>query len=80
MHIGSQITSPKPFTEAVAKMAPLASELRDKYGIEFFSIGGGIGIVYDPALESGGEHWWQAQAGEKEHPDDRGLRGSRRRC
>jgi diaminopimelate decarboxylase len=65
MHIGSQITSPKPFTEAVAKMAPLASELRDKYGIEFFSIGGGIGIVYDPALESGGEHWWQAQAGAK---------------
>ena len=62
MHIGSQITSPKPFAEAVAKMAPLVSRLKDKYGIEFFSFGGGIGIVYNEALESGGEKWWQEQA------------------
>lgn len=61
MHIGSQITSPKPFAEAVAKIAPLVSSLKDKYGIEFFSFGGGIGIVYDPALESGGEGWWADQ-------------------
>jgi len=65
MHIGSQITSAKPFTEAVAKMAPVVSELQDKYGLEFFSIGGGIGIVYDPALESGGAEWWKEQAGAK---------------
>jgi diaminopimelate decarboxylase len=64
MHIGSQITSPKPFAEAVAKMAPLVSKLQDKYGIEFFSFGGGIGIVYNEALESGGEAWWKNQAGE----------------
>ena len=63
MHIGSQITTPKPFMEAVAKMAPMVSELQEKYGIEFFSIGGGIGIVYDPALESGNEAWWKDQAG-----------------
>src|ERR1700722_8741148 len=63
MHIGSQITTPKPFMEAVAKMAPMVSVLQEKYGIEFFSIGGGIGIVYDPALESGGEAWWKDQAG-----------------
>lgn len=65
MHIGSQITTPAPFAEAVKKMAPLVSGLREKYGIEFFSIGGGIGIVYDPALESGEQAWWnrQAQAG-----------------
>ena len=62
MHIGSQITSPKPFAEAVAKIAPLASELQEKYGIEFLSIGGGIGIVYNPALESGDKAWW-------DHPD-----------
>lgn len=62
MHIGSQITSPRPFVEAVNKMAPLVSDLQQKYGIEFFSIGGGIGIVYDPALESGGETWWKGQA------------------
>lgn len=62
MHIGSQITSPKPFAEAVAKMAPLVSTLKSKYGIEFFSFGGGIGIVYDPALESGGAQWWTDNA------------------
>jgi diaminopimelate decarboxylase len=62
MHIGSQITSPKPFAQAVAKMAPLVSTLKEKYGIEFFSFGGGIGIVYDAALESGGEEWWERQA------------------
>jgi len=65
MHIGSQITSPKPFNEAVTKMAPMVAELQDKYGIEFFSIGGGIGIVYDPALESGGADWWKNQADAK---------------
>ena len=65
MHIGSQITTPKPFMEAVAKMSPMVSELQEKYGIEFFSIGGGIGIVYDPALESGGEAWWKDQADAK---------------
>ncbi|HWB61451.1 MAG TPA: diaminopimelate decarboxylase [Chthoniobacteraceae bacterium] len=63
MHIGSQITSPRPFSEAVAKMAPMVAMLQDKYGIEFFSFGGGIGIVYNPALESGGEEWWKQQAG-----------------
>jgi diaminopimelate decarboxylase len=62
MHIGSQITSPKPFAEAVEKIAPLACELQEKYGIEFLSIGGGIGIVYNPALESGGDGWWKKQA------------------
>lgn len=62
MHIGSQITTPKPFAEAVAKMAPLVSTLQDKHGIEFFSFGGGIGIVYDPALESGPKTWWDQGA------------------
>ena len=36
-----------------AKLVPLVESLRDQYGIGFFSIGGGVGIVYDPALESG---------------------------
>ena len=61
MHIGSQITSPRPFAEAVTKIAPLVSDLKDKYGIELFSFGGGIGIVYNPALESGGKTWWSEQ-------------------
>ncbi len=61
MHIGSQLTSVEPFVEAVKKAAPLAAELKSKYGIEFFSIGGGIGIVYEEALASGKEAWWTEQ-------------------
>src|SRR6202042_3753507 len=31
MHIGSQITTPKPFAEAVSKMSPLVSRLKEQY-------------------------------------------------
>ena len=60
MHIGSQITDVGPFQEAVRKIAPLATRLRDRYGIEFVSIGGGLGIIYDPALASGQPNWWRS--------------------
>jgi len=53
MHIGSQLTSVRPFEEAVRKALPLVKRLKEKHGLEFFSIGGGLGIIYDPALESG---------------------------
>jgi diaminopimelate decarboxylase len=59
MHIGSQITEPKPFADAIDKIVPVARHLRERFGIEFFSIGGGIGIVYEESLESGNEVWWQ---------------------
>jgi len=60
-HIGSQILDPKPFAEAVEKLIPIVEKLKAAYPtIEFFSIGGGIGIVYDPALESGDPAWWSA--------------------
>jgi len=58
MHIGSQLTQVKPFEEAVCKVAPMAAKLKTKYGIEFLSIGGGIGIVYEDALASGDPRWW----------------------
>jgi diaminopimelate decarboxylase len=58
MHIGSQITEKEPFAEAVAKVAPLVRELKSKYGIEFFSIGGGLGIVYESSIASGSTQWW----------------------
>ncbi len=58
-HIGSQLTDVKPFEKAVAKLVPLAVSLADRYGLEFFSIGGGLGIVYNPALDSGSPIWWQ---------------------
>lgn len=60
MHIGSQLTETKPFELAVQKVAPLARTLADRYGLEFFSIGGGLGIVYEPALDSGATAWWRS--------------------
>src|SRR5262245_47545330 len=65
MHIGSQLTEVKPYELAVKKMLPLAHKLSAQYGFEFFSIGGGLGIVYDPALESGSPGWWKKPAARK---------------
>src|SRR5437762_5375299 len=48
MHIGSQITQVTPFEQAVRKTLPLVRRLKEKHGLEFFSIGGGLGIVYKP--------------------------------
>ena len=59
MHIGSQITDAKPFATAIEKVAPLVHELKSKYAIKFFSIGGGMGIIYRRALESGSGKWWR---------------------
>ncbi len=67
MHIGSQLTDVKPFRLAVEKVAPLAARLHRKYGFEFLSIGGGLGIVYNPALASADPAWWRSD------PDARGI-------
>ena len=61
MHIGSQLTSVTPFVEAVEKVGPFAMELKARYGITYFSIGGGMGIVYEDALASGQQAWWDRQ-------------------
>jgi diaminopimelate decarboxylase len=59
MHIGSQITEAKPFATAIEKVASLVRDLKSKYAIKFFSIGGGMGIIYRRALESGTGKWWR---------------------
>ncbi|HWY50606.1 MAG TPA: diaminopimelate decarboxylase [Chthoniobacterales bacterium] len=64
MHIGSQITETKPFVDAIGKVAPLVRGLISKHGIKFFSIGGGMGIIYRHALESGAGKWWHEHDGE----------------
>ena len=64
MHIGSQITEAAPFADAIKKVAPIVRDLKSKYGIKFFSIGGGMGIVYRRALESGSGNWWHDHGGE----------------
>ncbi len=66
MHIGSQITETQPFVDAVSKVAPLVRDLKSKYGIRFFSIGGGLGIVYESSFESGAKEWW-SDAGSAKH-------------
>ncbi len=59
MHIGSQLTNVDPFLEAVQKVIPLVTQVKKSYGIEFFSIGGGIGINYKQSLDSGPASWWE---------------------
>ena len=65
MHIGSQLTDVKPFRQAVEKVSPLVAELNAKHGFDFFSIGGGIGIVYREALASADPKWWATKEGRK---------------
>ena len=64
-HIGSQITEAAPFVAAIEKLAPLVSELKSKYAIEFFSVGGGLGIAYESSIASGSGDWWTSQ---RSHP------------
>src|SRR5205085_1818335 len=63
--IGSQITEAAPFVAAIEKIAPLVSELGSKYAIEFFSVGGGLGIAYESSVASGSGDWWTSQ---RSHP------------
>jgi len=60
-HIGSQITEVRPFAEALEKLAPLAADLKERQGITYISIGGGMGVVYRDALASGPFSWWETQ-------------------
>jgi diaminopimelate decarboxylase len=48
VHIGSQITDPAPFGEAMSRVADLVRQLRsDGHTIDFVDAGGGLGISYD---------------------------------
>jgi diaminopimelate decarboxylase len=60
MHIGSQLTEVKPFELAVRKMVPLVRKLGEQHGLDFFSLGGGLGVMYDNALNTGLPEWWQS--------------------
>ena len=64
MHIGSQIAEAKPFASAIGKVAPVVRDLKSKYGIKFLSVGGGMGIIYERALESGSGKWWREHGNE----------------
>jgi diaminopimelate decarboxylase len=46
-HIGSQLTSIRPFADALAKLRSLVRELRDAgHAIEIVDVGGGLGVSY----------------------------------
>jgi diaminopimelate decarboxylase len=48
VHIGSQITDVKPFSEAMERVATLIRELRtDGHKIKYIDAGGGLGISYE---------------------------------
>ncbi len=50
-HIGSQITSPEPFGEAMQRIAALVGQLRnDGHDIRYVDAGGGLGIRYEHPL------------------------------
>lgn len=61
IHIGSQLTEVAPFLEAVKKVGPLVAALKVSHGVEYFSLGGGMGVAYQEALASGQEAWWKAR-------------------
>src|SRR5205085_11229332 len=65
MHIGSQITEAAPFVAAIETIAPLVAELKLRHALEFFSIGGGLGIAYESSIASGRADWWAAN---RSHP------------
>lgn len=62
MHIGSQITDAQPFADAIRKVTPIVRDLKERYGIEFLSIGGGMGIVYHSSFASGRGDWWRDES------------------
>jgi len=53
VHIGSQITNPAPFGQAMQRVAELVGELRtDGHDISYVDAGGGLGIAYENAEAS----------------------------
>jgi diaminopimelate decarboxylase len=77
MHIGSQITEAAPFGDAIAKVAPIVRDLKSRYQIKFFSIGGGLGIVYESSFESGAKEWWSVGRDRVSPARTRARRGGR---
>jgi len=67
MHIGFALHLGGTVHRGGRKVIPFAQQLQKLYGISYFSIGGGIGIVYQDALASGEAAWWEAKA-EGERP------------
>jgi len=64
MHIGSQITEIAPFERPCAKCCR-SLKTESKAWNWIFSIGGGLGIIYQSALASGQPSWWKWTRGKR---------------
>ncbi|MDX2227415.1 MAG: diaminopimelate decarboxylase [Verrucomicrobiae bacterium] len=63
MHIGSRIPESEPFVASVKKVIPLVRALKARFPtFRTLDIGGGIEIVYQPALASADPKWWKGKA------------------
>ena len=53
VHIGSQISNPSPFAQAMTRVADLVAQLRsDGHTIRYVDAGGGLGIAYQQGRET----------------------------
>lgn len=61
IHIGSQITSVKPYVESIKKAVEFVGRLKEKgIDLEWFNIGGGLGIIYKDETPSTAEEFARA--------------------
>lgn len=62
-HLGSQITSVKPYLAAVRRMVGLMARLRDAHGVVLpeLDLGGGHGIAYRPGRRHSTSRHWPAR-------------------
>lgn len=64
IHIGSQNSRIEPFVAAIETITPLVLRLKEKFGLAYFSVGGGPGIPYQNAFASGEHDWWGSRTEE----------------
>lgn len=61
MHLGSQITTVTPYLQAIRKMQGVIQELRGQgIDIQYFNIGGGLGIIYNEERPQTADEFAQA--------------------
>lgn len=75
MHIGSQITTPRPYILALRRLTGIAAECRrEGFAVRWIDIGGGFGIFYHSASSAQGG---LRRTSGREAPDDVGTEMAR---
>ncbi|MEW6517043.1 MAG: diaminopimelate decarboxylase [candidate division FCPU426 bacterium] len=61
VHLGSQITTATPYLQALKRLGQVVAALRqDGFGIEYFNLGGGLGIIYNEERPQTADEFAQA--------------------